>query len=105
MKIKIDNNGWLWIERAGKFKAQGCSHGNEWVPCGDWCPKFGEPKIEVRLLFKKPLAYEAHKRENPNFMPPDEGPAQSLSSQLSICRIVLLGKIIDERQKGGSDEK
>jgi len=73
MKIKIDKNGFLFIERAGKFKAQFCKNGiinainplgkvfysatnNSTQPsdstlvlsfdfkqCGDWCPSFIEP--------------------------------------------------------------
>jgi len=43
MKIKIDERGHLWIERAGKFKLQGCPHDNDGAKCGDWCPKFMEP--------------------------------------------------------------
>lgn len=42
MKIKIDKDGNLQIERAGKLKAQYCPH-YEGSPCGDWCPKFREP--------------------------------------------------------------
>jgi hypothetical protein len=56
MKGKIDENGWLWIERAGKLKKQLCPFSNggdweascgDWCPweasCGDWCPMFGDP--------------------------------------------------------------
>ena len=46
MKVKIDKSGNLWIERAGKMKAQNCPHGNTdetLVACGDWCPMFQEP--------------------------------------------------------------
>ena len=44
MKIRIDNNGWLSVERAGKFKDQKCPHDQDnLVHCGDWCPLFGEP--------------------------------------------------------------
>jgi hypothetical protein len=46
MKIEIDKNGNLWIERAGKMKTQYCPSvmfDGEFVGCGDWCPKFREP--------------------------------------------------------------
>ena len=34
MKIKIDKRGYLWIERAGKLKAQHCPFQTD-VYCGD----------------------------------------------------------------------
>ena len=42
MKIKINNNGSLMIERAGKFKVVYCpfDYNSE---CGDWCSLFSEP--------------------------------------------------------------
>lgn len=48
MKILIDKNGWLHIERAGEMKRQyclnGCKDDNDYIrECGDWCPAFGEP--------------------------------------------------------------
>jgi len=44
MKAKIDKNGYLEIERAGKFKSQRCpfSSNNMFTPCGDMCPLFHE---------------------------------------------------------------
>ena len=45
MKIKIDEDGWLWLERAGEMKSQFCFHDGV-VQCGDWCPAFGEPQTE-----------------------------------------------------------
>ncbi len=55
MKGKIDNNGWLRIERGGKEKLQECPfmqrafqvNDVSIAPCGDWCPLFGEPKWEI----------------------------------------------------------
>jgi hypothetical protein len=43
MKIKIDKDGYLWIERAGKMKKQFCPYDsiNEGY-CGDWCPLFDD---------------------------------------------------------------
>ena len=43
MKIKIDKNGDLALERHGQFKLQCCPY-QEGVYCGDWCPLFQEPK-------------------------------------------------------------
>jgi hypothetical protein len=45
MKIKIDNEGCLWIERAGKMKAQICPYDENWTGCGDWCPLFDDSDI------------------------------------------------------------
>jgi len=55
MKIKIDKDGYLWLERAGKMKAVKCpeDHYTEKEPyrsvsfhkhwsCGDWCSLFRE---------------------------------------------------------------
>ena len=55
MKGKIDNNGWLRIERGSKEKLQECPfmqrafEVNDIViaPCGDWCPLFVEPEAEL----------------------------------------------------------
>ena len=45
LKGKIHRDGTLYIERAGKFKAQECRktgwHGGSY--CNDYCPHFGEP--------------------------------------------------------------
>ena len=40
MKLKIDKDGNLHIERAGRWKKQTCPHAGL---CGDHCPLFGEP--------------------------------------------------------------
>jgi len=64
MKIKIDKNGNLWLERKGKMKIQECKNviltrnsreedyptqsiftEYTYRPCGDWCIHFKEPKI------------------------------------------------------------
>ena len=55
MKIKIDKDGNLWLERAGKMKIQECKETiletndfnpavTEYIyrPCGDWCPLFDD---------------------------------------------------------------
>lgn len=48
MKIKIDKNGYLCLERAGKMKQVWCPEDHyvegwpsQW-PCGDWCSLFRE---------------------------------------------------------------
>jgi hypothetical protein len=47
MKIEIDKNGYLHIERAGRMKKQSCPCRSgklgEFMECGDWCPLFSEP--------------------------------------------------------------
>ena len=48
MKAKIDKDGCLHLERAGKFKIQCCPYSTRFEPggssyCGDWCPLFEEP--------------------------------------------------------------
>lgn len=59
MKIKIDKEGYLFLERGGKMKEQQCPYANIYTPssfggdhdiypynsvdpkpCGDWCPLF-----------------------------------------------------------------
>lgn len=53
MKGRIAKDGTLYLERAGKEKAQICPHhqGDEWGAgrCGDWCPLFGEP-VDIRPI-------------------------------------------------------
>jgi hypothetical protein len=49
MKGKITKQGWLQIERAGKFIDQECPFVNssaDGTKCGQWCPHFGEPENE-----------------------------------------------------------
>lgn len=50
MKIRIDKDGFLAIERGGKMKPQNCPYDNppiDSIPakCGHWCPLFGEPEF------------------------------------------------------------
>jgi hypothetical protein len=48
MKIRLDKNGHLWLERAGKMKQVECPYSyNHYMDdfralCGDWCAKFRE---------------------------------------------------------------
>ena len=48
MKLKIDKEGNLSIERAGKMKEAWC-HDHGIIRCGDWCPLFGEPVASVEV--------------------------------------------------------
>ncbi len=41
MKIRISYEGHLYLQRGGSMQQQTCPHKN--LPCGDWCPLFGEP--------------------------------------------------------------
>ena len=43
MKIKIDGNGDLWLERAAKMKIQRY-YMDAITVCGDWCPCLSEPE-------------------------------------------------------------
>ena len=45
MKIKIDKEGFLWIERKGRMKNQVCPYDSDRSHCGDWCPLFVEPSF------------------------------------------------------------
>ena len=40
MKIKIDKEGYLFLERGGKMKEQQCPYHGCGRGCGDWCPLF-----------------------------------------------------------------
>ena len=84
MKGKIDKNGHLHIERAGKLKMQGCPF-EEDSYCGDWCSLFGEPKISKWMGSPDP---DAERREvNPRHW------------DLHLCRTRLLfDELIDERK-------
>lgn len=42
MKLDISKDGYLTIERAGKFKSALCPYDVNGVTCGDWCALFGE---------------------------------------------------------------
>jgi len=46
MRIKINSDGFLLIERAGMFKTQDCPYCPTVASCGDWCPMFGDPEKE-----------------------------------------------------------
>lgn len=56
MKGKIDILGNLQIERKVKYKEQACpfqpfiTKDESDIPCGDWCPLFGEPLSNMASL-------------------------------------------------------
>ena len=74
MKGKIDKDGFLWIERKGKWTKQFCPFiGDDW--CGQWCLLFGEPEF----IDGHPRFIDGHPR-------------------LSLCRKVLeFVPLVDER--------
>ncbi len=88
MKGGISSGGYLWIKRGKEErKYQVCpfiSDTEEEVWCGDWCPHFGEPKIE--WLAEKKLTGET------NFVK---------YWTLRICqnKILVFDEFIDERKK------
>lgn len=43
MRIEIDKQGHLLLERGGRMKDQYCPHDADPASCGDWCPLFHEP--------------------------------------------------------------
>ncbi len=79
MKIRIDKDGALGIERAGEMLHQDCPFHKSARYCGDWCPLFGEPDIR---------GYEM----GPN------GPVRQ-TDRLDICEgRILQGQIEDQRK-------
>jgi hypothetical protein len=51
MKGKIDRDGSLYLERAGKLKGQFCPHQKGLMNCGDWCPHFAEPTETIDYTY------------------------------------------------------
>lgn len=58
MKGKINESGWLYIERAGSMKGQECPL-QENSSCGDWCPAFREPAFHRCEKALKNWKYDA----------------------------------------------
>jgi len=50
MRIQINENGRLLLERAGWLKTQYCPKQAEAISCGDWCPLFGEPELKGNII-------------------------------------------------------
>ena len=48
MRMRIDERGALHIERAGLWRRQDCPRATGNRYCGDWCPLFGEPEMEMQ---------------------------------------------------------
>jgi hypothetical protein len=49
MRVEINENGNLSVERSGKLKIQYCPRTN--TPCGDHCPLFYEPRYMQRSVY------------------------------------------------------
>ena len=75
MEIKIDDYGYLLIQRLGQWKGATCPFRQELRTCGDWCALFGEPETE-------------------HFV---EDGKNCSETTIDICRKTLSGTIIDER--------
>ncbi len=51
MNGKLDDYGYLCIERVDRYRAQECPYACvEHQLCGDWCAKFGEPYMEMGMV-------------------------------------------------------
>lgn len=63
MNGKIDKDGFLHIERAGRMKRQECPFHEKlcnrdgFIPCGDWCPLFVPDAKEKIIAFCKGCVY------------------------------------------------
>ncbi len=62
MKVKIDEDGWLMLQRQSNMLLQCCPYqdteGGEGPRCGDWCPLFSEPEHDLttgRVAYKRAL--------------------------------------------------
>jgi hypothetical protein len=83
MKAKIDKDGFLWVERAGKMRKQICPYRPDRLysklqnpngydtttmkyyepsPCGDWCPQFNEGSTYVETCACHDLILDADER-------------------------------------------
>ena len=43
---KIDPEGYLWIYRKNRYKAQNCPKDSKSACCGDWCPLWDDRDLE-----------------------------------------------------------
>ena len=93
MKIEISENGWLFIDRAGRTSPQICPRRDDGGThfCGDYCPLFGEP--EAYRKCRVPPGTECPEGDC------DECPHNSPAGiRLTICEDrVLYGEITDKR--------
>jgi hypothetical protein len=79
VKIRISHEGHLYLQRGDRVQQQTCPYKN--LPCGDWCPFFGEVEPERRF---------ANGANGLELI--DNG------HRLTICEgRVLVGEITDER--------
>ncbi|MFA5377821.1 MAG: hypothetical protein WC455_18870 [Dehalococcoidia bacterium] len=91
MKIRIDANGYLQIERPRGWKSMECAQrAGEW--CSDSCPLFGEPEDDK--VCEKPVGEACPSRSCKycgHYMPADQG--------ITICNErLLMGTIEDMRR-------
>jgi hypothetical protein len=75
VNIRISNEGHIYIQRGDRTQQQTCPYKN--LPCGDWCPLFGEPEPETRATA--------------------EGWQPTGRMVLPLCKGGLVGEITDER--------
>ena len=85
MNVKINERGFLYVERVGAWNGQYCPYGRiDESQCGDWCPLFGEPRA---------LALE----------PDEDNPLSRTATIFRICRASwntdLGDTILDERPR------
>ncbi len=50
MSGRIDREGMLFLNRNGVLVQQVCPHSSPSVGCGDWCPRFQEPKNNAVVI-------------------------------------------------------
>jgi hypothetical protein len=79
LRGKIDKSGFLSLERKGRWHLQYCPLQTGRmirIPCGDWCPLFGEPEVYLT------------------------GPGDKGVSDISMCggNNIILEYLIDERK-------
>lgn len=67
MRIEIDEDGSLRLDRGGKMKNQLCPYTEE-SRCGDWCPLFREPYyFENDKVMEVSLCRGAHQCKKEDF--------------------------------------
>ena len=89
VKVKLNNKGNLFIERAGKFKIQGCPYYHKEAACGDWCPLFVECEGCLELC-ESTICYDEMIDERKK----DDGPREQCEHGVALSRdCMLCGRI------------
>lgn len=70
MKAMVDDDGYLYVFIRGSMRYKLCKHDRE-VPCGDWCPLFEGPYIEVITA--------------PSITPTSESPLHGYLHYVRVC--------------------